>query len=199
MTTRWMPAMMIVAMSLPGWAQAPSQVQSRFLLTVHLVAQTLTDNGIQVADDQVSLLAKVVASEPTPLLEVLSVKPLGDRSSGKHSESGSLVKVGCRVAGTCLPFYSLVSKPVATFDSVAAARGIASDGGSATRKPRAKIMMRQGTHATLVMNDSRMQVQVAVISLENGIAGHKIRVESPDHKQIYVAEVVSANLLKRSF
>ncbi len=59
--------------------------------------------------------------------------------------------------------------------------------------------MRPGTHATMVMNDSRMQVQVSVISLESGIAGHKIRVESPDHKKIYVAEVVSANLLKRSF
>lgn len=191
--------MMIVAMGVPVWAQALPQVQSRFPLTAHQVAQTLTDNGIQVADDQVSLLAKVVASEPSPLLDILSVQPLGVRSSGKHSESGSLVKLGCRAAGICLPFYSIVSKPVAALDNVPAARGIASDGGSAAIRSRARIIMRQGTHATLVMNDSRMQVQVAVISLENGAAGHKIRVESPDHKQIYVAEVVSANLLKRSF
>jgi hypothetical protein len=141
----------------------------------------------------------VVASEPSPLLEVLSVKPLGDRSSGKHSESHSLVKMGCRVAGACLPFYSIVSKPAAVLDNVQVARDISYTGNSAALKPRDKIMMRQGTHATLMMNDSRMQVQVSVISLENGIAGHKIRVESPDHKQKYTAEVVSANLLKRSF
>lgn len=191
--------MMIVAMGLPGWAQAPSQAQSRFPLTAHQVAQTLTGNGIQVADDQVSLLAKVVASDPFPQLEILSVQALGVRSSGKRSESGSLVKLGCRVAGVCLPFYSIVSKPAAALENVPVARGVTSDGGSATIKLRARVIMRQGTHATLVMNDSRMQVQVAVISLENGIAGHKIRVESQDHKQIYVAEVVSANLLKRSF
>jgi len=50
-----------------------------------------------------------------------------------------------------------------------------------------------------VMDDGRSHIQVAVISLENGIAGHRIRVASPDHKQIYVAEVVGANLLKRSY
>jgi flagella basal body P-ring formation protein FlgA len=59
--------------------------------------------------------------------------------------------------------------------------------------------MRAGAHATLVMDDARSHIQVAVISLENGIAGHRIRVASLDHKQVYVAEVVSANLLKRSF
>jgi len=50
-----------------------------------------------------------------------------------------------------------------------------------------------------VMDDARSHVQISVISLENGIAGHRIRVTSPDHKQFYVAEVVSANLVRRSF
>jgi hypothetical protein len=199
MTNRWIPALMMVAMGLPGWAQTASQVQSRFPLTPHQVAQALSGNGIQVADDQVSLLATVVASESSPLMEVLSVKPLGDRSSGKRRESHSLVKLGCRVAGACLPFYTIVSKPAAAFDNMPIAQGVSIDGDSTALKPKAPIVMRQGTHATLVMNDSRMQVQVSVISLENGIAGHKIRVESPDHKQIYVAEVVSETLLKRSF
>ena len=61
------------------------------------------------------------------------------------------------------------------------------------------ITMRAGTHATLVMDDNRSHIQVAVISLENGIAGHRIHVASPDHKQIYVGEVVNANLLRGSF
>jgi len=199
MTIKWIPAMMMVAMSFSGWAQAPFRVQNRFSLTPHQVAQTLSGNGIQGADNQVSLLATVASSEPSPLLDVLSVKPLGDRASGKRSESHSLVKLGCRVAGVCLPFYTIVSKPAAALDTIPVARIASSDGDSTVLKSHATIVMRQGTHATLVMNDTRMQVQVSVISLENGVAGHMIRVESPDHKQIYVAEVVSANLLKRSF
>ena len=42
-------------------------------------------------------------------------------------------------------------------------------------------------------------IQVAVISLENGVAGKWIRVASPDRKQVYVGEVVSANELRGNF
>jgi flagella basal body P-ring formation protein FlgA len=59
--------------------------------------------------------------------------------------------------------------------------------------------MRAGAHATLMMDDNRSHIQVTVISLENGVVGHRIRVASPDHKQVYVAEVVSSSLLKGSF
>jgi hypothetical protein len=61
------------------------------------------------------------------------------------------------------------------------------------------ITMRAGTHATLVMDDNRSHIQVAVISLENGLVGHRIHVASPDHKQTYVGEVVNARLLRGSF
>jgi flagella basal body P-ring formation protein FlgA len=66
-------------------------------------------------------------------------------------------------------------------------------------KSNTAIIMRTGAHATLVMDDARSHIQVTVISLENGIAGHRIHVASPDHKQVYVADVVSANLVRRSF
>ena len=66
-------------------------------------------------------------------------------------------------------------------------------------RPESKIIMRSGTRATLLMNDDRARIQISVISLENGIAGHTIRVSSLDRKQIYFAEVVSANLLKGRF
>jgi flagella basal body P-ring formation protein FlgA len=66
-------------------------------------------------------------------------------------------------------------------------------------KQNGAFTIRSGAHATLVMDEERAHIEVAVISLENGMAGQKIRVASPNHKQVYVAEVVSANLLKRSF
>jgi flagella basal body P-ring formation protein FlgA len=61
------------------------------------------------------------------------------------------------------------------------------------------ITMRSGTHAVLQMDDNRSHVQIAVISLQDGSAGDRIRVASPDRKQIFTAEVIGANLLKRSY
>jgi hypothetical protein len=194
-----MAALMIVAMGLPGLAQSQSQVQGRFPLTAHQVAQTFSSNGIQTADEQVLLLAKVVASEPSPVLDILSVEPLADRSAGKHREARSLVKLGCRLPGTCLPFYSIVTRPEAPVDSPPGALRVPLNAGNAALKPNSGIVIRVGAHATLVMDDARAHVEVAVISLENGVAGHRIHVASPDHKQVYLAEVVSANLLRRSF
>jgi len=197
MKARWMPALLMATVSLPGWGQ--SQPRQHFALTAHQVAQTLSGSGNQITDQQVSLLAQVVATEPSPILDILSVKPLGDRLSGKHHETRLLVKLACHVPDTCLPFYSIVSSPEATIERTPSPFSAFPDAGNALLKTNAAITMRAGAHATLVMDDARSHIQVAVISLENGIAGHRIRVASLDHKQVYVAEVVSPNLLKRSY
>jgi hypothetical protein len=195
MTTKFITALVIAAMSATGWVHSIAQAQVRFPLTEHQVAQALTSNGIETADRQVTLLAKVVAAEPSPMLEVLSVEQLPSQSPDKQRESRSLIKLGCRSVATCLPFYSIVNR----LDSAPVSRSISPASGTPALKQNAAIVMRAGTHATLVMNDARAHVEIAVVSLENGIAGHKIRVASPDRKRVYVAEVVSANLLKRSF
>jgi hypothetical protein len=180
-------------MSITAWSQ--SQLQDRFVLTADQVARAVSGEGIEVAGDQVSLLANVVATEPNPLLDVLSVEPLGDRWSGGHSGTHSWAKLGCHLPGVCLPFYAVVSWRKeqawqAPNLSSATPTGL---------KPNVAITMRAGARATLVMDDDRAHIQIAVISLENGIAGHWIRVASPDHKQVYVAEVVNASLLRKSF
>ncbi|MGD0096766.1 MAG: hypothetical protein ABSB60_09735 [Terracidiphilus sp.] len=203
MTTRSMPALLI-AMALPAWVHSASQVQGRFPLTPHQVAQTLSVNGIQAEDRQVTMLASVVAAEAAPVLDILSIEPLGNRSPGKRGDSRSgdarfLVKLGCREPGLCLPFYSIVRTPEASAESQSAALRVSSGTDNAVRRTNSGIVIRVGAHATLVMDDARAHVEVAVVSLENGCAGHKIHVASPDHKQVYLAEVVSANLLKRSF
>jgi len=199
MKSRWIPALLIVAVGVPGWVQSQCQAQGRYPLTAHLVAQALASHGIQTADEQISLLANVVASEPAPVLEILSIDPLGGRLSSNHRQSGSLVKLGCREAGVCLPFYSIVSKLETQELITPIASRLNSDPGALARKTNSGIVIRVGAHATLVMDDARAHVEVAVVSLENGAAGHKIRVATPDHKQTYLAEVISANLLRRSF
>jgi hypothetical protein len=199
MATRLIPVLLMMTMSVPGWTQAQSQLQRRFPLTAQLVAQALSANGIQTVDEQVSLLAQVVATEPAPVLDILSVVPLGSRSPGERGQLHSLVKLGCRLPGACLPFYSIVSKPAVPGSSTPVALGASAVASRTTLKPDTTILIRAGAHATLVMDDARSHVQMSVISLENGIAGHTIHVTSPDRKQHYVAEVVSANLVRRSF
>jgi hypothetical protein len=193
MTPRWLAVSLMAAMSMPGLAQ------SRFALTAAQVARALSAGGIQTREEQVSLLTRVVATESSPALDILSVQPLGKHPVAEHSSIGSRVKLGCHLPGRCLPFYAIVSwlePPV----GLAATASPASAGiNNPVSKANMDITMRAGTHATLVMDDNRSHIQVAVITLENGIAGHRIHVASPDHKQVYVGEVVNANLLRGSF
>jgi hypothetical protein len=192
MTMRWLAASLMAALSLQSWGQS----SDRFALTVGQVTSALAEKGISLGNMQVSMLANVVATRPDPLLDVLSVDALSDLGFGEGRTSRSRVKMACHASGTCLPFYILVSEPKSmlngvVFPSVAA--------GIKSYKPSLAPTMRPGTHATLLMDDNRAHIEVSVISLENGITGHKIRVASPDHKQFYVGEVIGPNLLRRSF
>lgn len=195
---RWIPVLLVAAMGLPIWAQDQPQLPSRYPLSSHLVAQTLSANGMEALDEDVTMLANVVATEPAPVLEILSIEPLGNRSLTNHGTMRSLVKLGCRLPGTCLPFYSIVNRPESPAEtSPGMLRGSNSE--SPRLKPESAIVIRAGAHATLVMDDARSHIEVAVVCLENGISGHKVHVATPDHKQVYVADVVSASLLRRSY
>jgi hypothetical protein len=194
MTVKWMPVLLMVATGVCGWGQA--QPLQRFALTVSQVAQTLSVSGVQIAAQQVSLPAKVVATRPNPELDVLSVEPLRDQSAGTRDETSSLVKMACHQQGACLPFYAIVRWPEG---SAGRAADLFNASGSKASKPQVAVIMRAGTHATLVMDDGRSHIQIAVMSLESGKAGQRVRVASLDHKLFYQAVVVSANLLKGSF
>jgi hypothetical protein len=178
----------MAAAGMPGWGQ--SHLQERFALTAGQVAQTLSDRGMPTTGEQVSLLARVVAAHPHPVLDILSVEPF---AQGQPAPARSQVKLACHVQGECLPFYAIVDRSRST------ARPATSTTDLSTLNAKSEIIMRAGTRATLLMDDDRLHIQVAVISLENGMAGHRIRVTSPDRKQVYFGEVVSASLLKASF
>jgi hypothetical protein len=197
MTARWLSISLTLAMSIPGWGQA--QLQGRFALTAGQVARALSDGGMPTANTQVSLLTRVVATESSPALDVLSVEPLGKQLMAEHSPTRSRVRIGCHLPGKCLPFYAIVSSVEPPVGLAATASHAVAGINNSMSNAKMDITMRVGTHATLVMDDNRSHIQVAVISLENGIAGHRIHVASPDHKQVYVGEVVNANLLTGSF
>jgi hypothetical protein len=204
MQARWIPLLLMTALCGRGWGQ--SLTQPHFALTASQVARALSERGVQTETKQVSLLAGV-ATEPDPTLDVLAVERLGSAQPPGHSQIRSRVKLACRMAAKCLPFYAIVTWPEGT----AWAATITSSSSPVIKKPvvgssaaqntplNSDVTMPAGTHATLVLDDHRSHIQVSVVSLENGITGHRIRVASPDHKQFYVGEVVSSDLLKGSF
>jgi len=197
MRARWLSVVLMAAMSMPGWGQY--QLQDRFALTAGQVARALSGSGMQTTDQQVSFLARVVATEPDPALDILSVEPLGKEQLAQHSPARSWVKLGCHLPGECLPFYAIVSWSETTAHPATTTSSPSPVTRNMMFDPKSEITMRAGTHATLVMDDDRSHIQVAVISLENGMAGQRIRVSSPDHKQVYFGEVVNARLLRGSF
>jgi hypothetical protein len=197
MSAVWLSISLIAVMSLPGWGQA--QLQDRFALTAGEVARALSESGMQTTEGQVSLLTRVVATESFPALDVLAVEPLVKQPVADHSRTRSRVRLACHQPGECLPFYAIASWSEPKARSAATPSSPSAVPGNMMFNPKSEITMRAGTHAMLIMDDHRSHIQVAVISLENGMAGHRIRVSSPDHRQVYFGEVVSANLLKGSF
>jgi hypothetical protein len=195
MTGRLIAGLLMTVLSLPGSGQS----QDRYAITAGQIARALTARGMWTSQKQVSLLASVVSTEPDPVLQVISVAPLGDTGSTDRIESRSQVKMGCQMPGRCLPFYALVSLSKERTDNGAGASAVSAAPWSAALKSNAGITMRAGTHATLLMDDGRSHVQVSVVSLQSGVTGHRIRVASADRKQVYVGEVVGPNLLRRSY
>ena len=196
MTARWLSLSLMAAISTFGWGQ--SQPQDRFALTAGEVARALSGNGMPTADGQVSLLTRVVATEPNPALDVVSVETLSKGLFEGDSAVRSRVKLACRLAAKCLPFFVIVSWPkpatgLATYTFTSPLDR------NMLNSPNSQITMRAGSRATLVMDDERSHIRVAVISLQDGMVGHRIRVSSPDHKQVYFGEVVSPSLLRGSF
>ena len=192
---RWIISLLLAAASLSSGAQ-PS---GPFLLTPEQVSQALVRQGIQVSAGHLTLLAQVVATTRNPALDILTTTRLAASSSRQTSETRSLVKVACREPSECLPFYAVGVFPTQSAEKSIRGTSPASMQASSTQLNLASERMRAGTHATLVMDDGRSHIKVAVVSLENGALGQTIRVASPDHKQTYTAEVVSANVVKGRF
>jgi hypothetical protein len=189
--------LLISALSSSGRGQSLSH--NRFALTPTQVAQAISASGMQAGAGQVFLLTRVVATEPQPALDVLSFEVLGKGSSAGHSALRSRVKLACHNPAECLPFYAILTSPQMTDGSATVTSGVSPALKNASSNAASEITIKAGTHATLIMDDERSHIQVAVVTLENGMVGHRIHVASPDHKQTYVGEVVSARLLKGSF
>ncbi len=198
MNTKYI-ALLGLGVALVQAAAEPGGAAQRFSLSQEqvrkVVVRGFTERGIGIDGARIVLPAKVVASELDPALEIRSIGSLPGLRTNGRSESRSAVRMTCQQPGICLPFYAIVSWP-AGMDGNELHPSAKAD---TSVIPKAEVMMRTGTRATLVMDDGHVHIRLTVVSLDHGAAGSSIRVATPDHRQIYVGQVVNAELLRGSF
>jgi hypothetical protein len=150
------------------------------------ISSAISDAGMAVAPEQVTLLTRVWATTDTPRLKVRSIE-----NSGNHT---AIVRMECESPEQCLPFFvktqmDHVGSTTAPSMTVRASPG-------ATRVGSKPIVMRSGSQAVLSLEGDRVHIRIPVVSIQEGSPGDKIRVRACSNRQLYVAEVIDATSLK---
>lgn len=175
--------------------------RQRFIVPPGDVAKTIVTTfaarGVQVVPEQVTLPMSVVATEEHPLLEVVGVDDIGHIGATDLSQRSAGIRLKCRSAGACLPFYAVVSWQ----EGASQASTLSSNSGKTakTANERSMPLIKRGASLTLLMESDHARIQIAVISLGSAAFGQQIRVTTPDHKHIYTAEALDANTVKGTF
>jgi len=160
------------------------------------IETTFAARGIQVSAGQVKLPSTVLATEEEPLLEVRAVDKLGPLDASQPDQRSAGVRIRCKAAGICLPFYAIVTWQESP-QSLATPSAL--DGAAKPREERLTPIVRTGERLTLLLEGDHAHIQVSVISLASASLGQRIRVVTPDHRHFYTAEVLGAGAVKGSF
>lgn len=189
----------------PLHAQSPA----RFPVMPEQVRLAMQGRNWPVEGVQVRLAAVITATVAKPSLEIDSVAP-----GAAHN---AMLRLACRVHTECLPFFASVvwpaDLPVPSLSvrtestSRSAFGGHVADTGtadspelqagsiSATNAP-APPAVHAGSPATLLLNGARIHIRLHVVFAQGGHVGDTVRVTTPDRKQVYVAEVLTPELLQ---
>jgi hypothetical protein len=170
-----------------GLALTVPAVAAQNVITAEQVAAALNGAGLTTSVKQVVLLTEVVASTNAPTLKIESMQQWSDHETK--------VRLSCVKPQECLPFFvairgsqaQAVSPLLADHSSVATLRA-KSDSGS--------LAVHAGSREVLRLEGGHVHIQMYVVCLENGSVGQTIRVSSLDHKQTYLAEVDSGQMLR---
>jgi hypothetical protein len=171
------------AMTVPATA-APG----RAAVTTEQVAAAISGTGVSVLPEQVTLLTDVMTKSDSPTLNVHSIEPWGDHRMK--------VRMECASQEDCLPFY--VSIRLEQKNGAIAAANFSGQPNANARPNRdpQSFTVRAGSRANLLLEGGHVHIRLSVVCLENGNAGQKIRVESKDPRQTYVAQVVDGGILR---
>jgi hypothetical protein len=158
-----------------------------YAISPQQVAAAIAGMGVPVVPGQVSLLSDVVANTASPHLLVDSIQRWG--------ASGMMARLQCESQEECLPFFVKLRlqdgtpQPVLTSAPQAAAAPVQA-------KPAARLLMRAGSPAVLLLDGPHVQIRVSVVCLDSGAMGQTVHAADPDHRQVYAAQVIAAGVLK---
>jgi hypothetical protein len=183
-----------------------AQASGRSAIEPSQVFQAMRDRSLPTDGSRIEFAAPVSSSVASARLVVESVSLLGDREVR--------MRLACADHNACLPFFAIASYAEAVDASAfhkdkvtktlldAKAESTAKMPQTAPVLPKAldgtkdATILKAGAPATLELETDRIHVRVEVISLQNGAPGKRVRVSSLDHKQTYVAQVVTPTLVK---
>ncbi|MDR3735509.1 MAG: hypothetical protein P4L10_08245 [Acidobacteriaceae bacterium] len=158
------------------------------------IAVSLNELGDHVGRARITLPGKVFSSSPDPSLSISSIATLHEGDAKKDAEPRSALRMVCRQPSTCVPFYVIVSWPV-DLKLIGRHPGVKEMAAATTK---VNVVMHAGSRATLMLDDDRLHIRIMVMSLSDGAAGSSVCVITPDRKQHYVAQIISADLLQGS-
>ena len=179
-----LPGFIVAATALPAAAASASHT-----ISIEQISSAISDAGMPISPEEITLLSQVRATTDAPRLKVRSIQ--------NGSDHAAIVRIECENPGECLPFF--VKTRLSQNAGSATAPPILSPSlAVATRNASRAIVVRAGTQAVLLLEGDRVHIRITVVCIDNGTSGEKIRVRSIDNRQLYVAEVVDATLLKGS-
>jgi hypothetical protein len=167
---------------------------ARFPVTSDQVIAAMRDRQLPIEGLHVNMPTAITASMENPSLEIQSMTLLTSHTAQ--------LKVSCREHGVCLAFYVSAAWPAQSAAVIlppGLGHTVVQTGESKQeRATRSEPTLRAGSQAFLLFEGDRLHIRLRVFCEQSGVTGDKVRVTTPDHKQTYTAEIVSATLLKGS-
>ncbi len=168
-------------------ASSAAASAAQYEVTQEQVAAAITDHGVQISSDQVTLLTAVVANVANPRLQVQSV----DRTGTQRA----IARLECADSRQCLPF--IVSLRLDQTENTVMALSSSQRPSPAIPQTRpSPVILRAGSPAILLLNGAHVHIRLTVICLDNGTLGQTIRATDRDRRQVYTARVTEDGILE---
>ena len=167
---------MVVLCTVACAAPITPVTSERIKVSRERIVEAMQAAGFETSPAQLELLSNVTSTSGASL-RVAKVR--------QESAGTMLAQLNCQER-QCLPFYVLVHGAYIENNTVTTASRTASG-----NRTEARPLIARGKPLTLIIETTSLRIVLPAVSMEGGIQGQVIRVSSPDHKQVYRAEVVS--------